>query len=145
MSHFAQVIDGVVDQVIVAEQDFIDTLPDSQNWIQTSYNTREGIHYDPETNQPDGGIALRGNYASKGDIYDSVNDVFYTQRPYDMNGKLCASWTINGPDWAWKAPVTKPPLIENGYINEYLWNEDTKEWILESSVKAPITSGVQNA
>ena len=45
MAHFAKVIDNVVQQVIVAEQDFIDKLPDKDKWIQTSYNTHNGKHY----------------------------------------------------------------------------------------------------
>jgi hypothetical protein len=42
MSHFAQVQDGIVMQVIVAEQDFIDTLTTPSDWVQTSYNTSGG-------------------------------------------------------------------------------------------------------
>jgi hypothetical protein len=75
MSHFAQVIDGIVQQVIVAEQDFINTLPDKENWIQTSYNTKNGIHYGQD-GLPDGGIPLRWTYASIGYIYDSVKNEF---------------------------------------------------------------------
>ena len=47
MSHFAEVIDGKVVRVIVAEQDFIDSgaVGDASRWIQTSYNTRQGVHY----------------------------------------------------------------------------------------------------
>jgi hypothetical protein len=78
MSHFAQVDENdVVVQVIVAEQDFIDSglVGDPASWIQTSYNTRNGIHYGPD-GEPDGGIALRGNYACIGGMYDRVNDVF---------------------------------------------------------------------
>ena len=37
MSHFAKVVDGIVETVIVAEQDFIDGLEGA--WVQTSYNT----------------------------------------------------------------------------------------------------------
>ena len=37
MSHFAKVEKGIVTQVIVAEQDFIDTQEGT--WVQTSYNT----------------------------------------------------------------------------------------------------------
>jgi hypothetical protein len=42
MSHFAEVINGRVERVIVAEQDFIDSgaVGDPANWIQTSYNSR---------------------------------------------------------------------------------------------------------
>jgi hypothetical protein len=37
MAHYALIEDGVVTNVIVAEQDFIDTQ--SGTWVQTSYNT----------------------------------------------------------------------------------------------------------
>ena len=49
--HFAKVKNNIVEKVIVAEQEFIDTLPDEAgvSWIQTSYNTSQGVHYDPET------------------------------------------------------------------------------------------------
>ena len=50
MAHFAKVVDGIVTQVIVAEQEFIDTLSDSDSWVQTSYNTRGGKHYAPNSN-----------------------------------------------------------------------------------------------
>ena len=65
MGHFAKVVDGKVVQVIVAEPDFFDTFVDSSpgQWIQTSYNTRGNVHYAPDSNEPDGGVALRGNYA----------------------------------------------------------------------------------
>ena len=39
---FARVNGNVVGQVIVAEQEYIDTL--NGEWVQTSYNTREGVH-----------------------------------------------------------------------------------------------------
>ena len=57
MSHFAKVEDGIVIQVIVAEQDFIDNHTDG-TWIQTSYNTRGGKHYDPNTGEEDSGTPL---------------------------------------------------------------------------------------
>ena len=41
MAHFAKVEDGIVTQVIVADQDFIDNHC-TGTWIQTSYNTRYG-------------------------------------------------------------------------------------------------------
>ena len=83
MSHYAKVVDGIVNQVIVAEAEFFDTFVDSSpgTWIQTSYNTRGGVHYDPNTGQPDGGTALRGNYAGVGFVYDQQNDVFYPPQP----------------------------------------------------------------
>jgi len=126
MSHYAKVLNGIVTQVIVAEADFFTTFVDSSpgTWIQTSYNTRGGVHYAPNSDTPDGGVALRGNYASAGYIYDARNDVFYPPRPLDMNGVVCASWTISAPTWTWAAPVACP---DDG--NKYMWNEITTSWV----------------
>lgn len=117
MSHFAQVINGVVQQVIVAEQDYINTLPNPSEWIQTSYNTRGGIHYAPNSNTPDDGVALRGNYAGIGYTYDATHDVFYAPQTYP-------SWILNTTTWLWEAPVAQP---NDG--KPYMWNETTKSWV----------------
>ena len=114
MTHFAKVENGLVTQVIVAEQDFVDTQEGT--WVQTSYNTRGGVHYDPNTGDPDGGVALRKNYAGIGYTYDSDRDAFYSPQPYP-------SWTLNETSCIWEAPVAYP---DDG--NMYLWNEDTKQW-----------------
>ena len=41
MAHYARVENGIVTQVIVADQEFIESgaLGDPAQWIQTSYNT----------------------------------------------------------------------------------------------------------
>jgi hypothetical protein len=99
MSHFAKVCDGKVVQVIVAGPEFFDTFVDTSpgTWIQTSYNTRGNIHYGPD-NEPDGGVALRGNYAGIGYIYDAENDVFYPPSPGQ-------DWVLNTSTWTWELPV----------------------------------------
>jgi hypothetical protein len=119
MSHFAKVIDGRVTQVIVAEKEFFDTFVDSSpgQWIQTSYNTRGNVHYG-EDGQPDGGAALRGNYAGIGHIYDAQNDVFYPPQPFP-------SWTLSQSTWLWEPPVPYP-----GGDGLYFWDETTVNWIL---------------
>jgi hypothetical protein len=110
---------GTVITVIKAEQDIIDSgaLGDSAMWIQTSYNTRGGVHYGQD-GQPDGGVALRANYASIGYTYDQINDVFYAPQPYP-------SWTISAPTWLWQAPV---PYPTDG--KQYYWDEATLSWVL---------------
>ena len=117
MSHFAKVENGIVKNVIVAEQDFIDSgaVGDPAMWIQTSYNTRNGVHYGQD-GKADKGVALRGNYAYIGGHYDAVNDVFYPPQPYP-------SWTISAPEWRWVAPV---PYPTDG--KQYVWDEPTLSW-----------------
>ena len=114
MSHFAKVESGIVVQVIVAEQDHIDTL--SGQWVQTSYNTRGGKHYAPNSNVEDGGVALRKNYACIGDTYDETKDAFIDPQPYP-------SWTLNESTCRWECPK---PYPDERYL--YAWNEETGEW-----------------
>ena len=68
MAHYAKVKNGIVETVIVAEAEFFETFVDDSpgEWIQTSYNTRGGVHYDPATGEPseDQSKALRKNYAT---------------------------------------------------------------------------------
>lgn len=110
MAHFAKVLDGVVVQVIVAEQEFIDNLVDTSpgTWIQTSYNTRDGVH-------TDGGTPLRKNFAGVGFTYDSELDAFIPPKPYP-------SWTLDNTTCVWEPPVACPSE------GEYSWNEETQTW-----------------
>ena len=122
MGHFAKVENGTVTRVIVAEPEFFDTFVDSSpgRWIQTSYNTRGGVHYDPATGEPsaDQSKALRKNYAGKGYIYDAALDAFYAPQPF-------ASWTLNEETCLWEAPVAYP---DDGQM--YEWDEDTTSWVV---------------
>ena len=118
MAHFAKVENGIVTQVIVAGQDVIDSglFGEPSSWVQTSYNTRGGVHYGQD-NQPDGGVALRANYAGIGYTYDAQNDVFYAPQPYP-------SWTISAPTWVWQSPT---PYPTDGKL--YTWDEATLSWV----------------
>jgi len=101
MSHFAKIdTNNVVTQVIVAEQDFINSgrVGDSFLWSQTSYNNN-----------------FKKQFAGIGYTYDKVNDVFITPIPY-------ASWTLDASfDW-------QPPTAMPDDDKEYTWNEDTTSW-----------------
>ena len=119
MGHFAKVVDGKVTQVIVAEPEFFDTFVDSSpgTWLQTSYNTRGNVHYGPD-GEPDGGVALRGNYAGIGFTYDQANDVFIPPQPYQ-------SWVLSPKTFLWEAPVAMPTTG-----GPYEWDEATKSWVV---------------
>jgi len=120
MAHYAKIVDGIVTKVIVAESEFFDTFVDDSagEWIQTSYNTRGGKHYEPNSNteSADQTKALRKNYAGIGHHYDGVG--FYEPQPFN-------SWTRNETTYIWEAPVDYPNDGE-----KYLWNEETTTWDL---------------
>ena len=122
MSHFAKVEDGIVTQVLVVEQEFIDTgaLGDANQWVQTSYNTRGGKHYAPNSHEEDSGTPLRKNYAGVGYVYDSVRDAFYASQPYP-------SWILNEDTCIWDAPTPMP--ADASHEKMYSWDEDTTAWV----------------
>ena len=111
MAHFAKVLDGKVTQVIVAEPDFFETFVDSSpgEWIQTSYNTRGGVHQN-------GGTPLRKNYAGIGFTYDRERDAFIPPKPFE-------SWILNEDTCLWDSPV---PYPNDG--NRYEWDEPSQSW-----------------
>ena len=82
MAHFAKIKNGVVTQVIVAEQDFINSgyVGDSFLWVQTSYNSN-----------------FRKNYAGIGYTYDAVRDAFIPPQPD-------STWTLDEETCQWVNP-----------------------------------------
>jgi hypothetical protein len=130
MAHFAEIQNGVVVNVIVIDQETLNLghWGDPANFKQTSYNTRGGVHYGAD-GQPDGGVALRGNYAGIGYVYDAQNDVFHAPRPKDSKGVSCDSFTIGAPTWTWVNPVAMPSDAGTGTPPKlYDWDEATKTW-----------------
>jgi hypothetical protein len=109
MAHFAKIENGIVTQVIVAEQDFIDTGAVGDGWLQTSYNTYGGQH--PE------GRPLRKNYAGIGYTYDSQRDAFIAPKPYP-------SWTLVEDTCQWVPPVAMP--VDGEMCS---WDEATLSWM----------------
>jgi len=107
MAHYAYIKDGMVTQVIVGpdenatenlpegisswEEYFEQKHPDLDAVKRTSYNTYESVHLT-------GGTPLRGNYASKGMIYDAENDVFYSTDPSGDG----VTYTLNTTTWGWE-------------------------------------------
>ena len=98
---FAKVKKGLVIDVMVADQDFIDNFIDTTagQWIET---------------KEDGSI--RKNYAGIGFSYDSTRDAFIPPQPYP-------SWILDESTCRWEAPVAYP---DNGNI--YEWNETDQQW-----------------
>ena len=101
MSHFAKLNNNVVTEVIVSEQDFINSgaVGDSFLWVQTSYSS-----------------SFRKNYAAVGYTYDKVRDAFVAPKNYP-------SWVLVEDTCQWEAPTAMP---DDG--QSYEWNESTTAW-----------------
>jgi hypothetical protein len=103
MAHFAEILNGVVQRVIVVhnnhEADGAQFCHDllGGEWLQTSYNG-----------------TIRKQFAGIGFTYDDVRDEFVQPQPY-------ASWTLDENN-DWQPPTPKPD-------GDYYWNETTQTWL----------------
>ena len=108
MAHFAKVVDGIVEQVIVADTKEWCEANLGGEWVQTSYNTIGNEH-------KLGGTPLHKNYAGIGYSWDGIG--FAAPKPYP-------SWSLNADSYLWEAPVAMPT---NDKI--YNWDEATTSWV----------------
>lgn len=108
MAHFAKIVDGIVEQVIVADTAEWCEQYLGGTWIQTSYNTFGGEH-------KLGGTPLHKNYAGIGYTWDGIG--FAAPQPFP-------SWTLNEDTYIWEAPIAYP---SDGLF--YIWDEDNQEWV----------------
>ena len=122
MSHFARVVGGIVTEVIVAEQDFIDAghAGDPSEWVQCSYNTRNNVHYEANMNST-GREGLRGQFPGIGFVYDANLDVFYP------SSKQFDSWILDTGSLRWIPPLPYPGGA-SGDGKYYEWNEENLNW-----------------
>ena len=109
MAHFAQVVDGVVAQVIVADTKEWCESNLGGTWVQTSYNTKGNVH-------TLGGTPLHKNYAGIGFTWDGTG--FAAPKPYE-------SWTLDTETYIWNAPTPMP--VEEGKL--FTWDEATLSWV----------------
>jgi hypothetical protein len=107
MAHFAKVVNGVVEQVIVADNADWCKANLGGEWVQTSYNTYAGEH-------KLGGTPLHKNYAGIGYTFDGTG--FAAPQPYE-------SWSLNADSYLWEAPT---PMPTDGKL--YVWNEANLAW-----------------
>jgi hypothetical protein len=115
MAHYAELENNkVVRVILVSNQDTMDEngiekeeigiayckslFGEETNWIQTSFNG-----------------SIRRKYAGAEDIYDPINDIFISPKPYP-------SWVLD-ENFNWKTPVAFP---NDG--KKYTWNEQTVSW-----------------
>ena len=127
MAHYAQIdSDNIVVSVFVGRDDVVEGIADWETYYapagftvkQTSYNTLGGIHYTDGELSADQSKALRFNYASTGDTYDSTRDAFIPPTPYP-------SWVLDEATCQWEAPVAYPT---DGA--DYVWDEQAGDWVV---------------
>ncbi len=119
MAHFAEVIDGIVQRVIVianeditdddgVEQEAVgvelchkitDTNPDVSEWVQCSISG-----------------SFRYNFAAPGSLWDGTG--FHVSEPFP-------SWTLDA-DYIWHPPVPEPEMEEGKH---YVWDEVGQRWV----------------
>ena len=105
MAHFAKIENNIVTNVIVADQEFIDSgaVGNPANWIEVLDNN-----------------GVNKYHAGIGFTYDAGLDAFIPPKPFN-------SWILDGA--VWKAPVDMPT---DG--KQYMWNEESLTWIEMVSV-----------
>ena len=138
MAHFAKLDENNVVIFVTVGRDEDDGAEAQLNartgdvYKQTSYNTRGGVHYNPETGEPsaDQSKAFRKNYAGLGYTYDAGRDAFIPSKPYN-------SWVLNEDTCLWDAPVAMPADAGTGEPpKRYTWDEATTSWVDEQEVAA---------
>jgi hypothetical protein len=105
MAHYAKVEDGVVTSVLVVPDEhehdgeaYLNSLGLEGRWIQTSYNTYGNVHYGPD-GKPDGGVALRYNYAGLGFLYNEARDAFVEPEPEPLKDGV---WVFDEETLVWQ-------------------------------------------
>jgi|TARA_R110002167_G_scaffold128557_3_gene310884 hypothetical protein len=106
MAYFAKIENNIVTDVIVAEQEYIDTLEGT--WLETDRETSLGVH-------AQGGTPLRKNYAGIGFTYDSTRDAF-------IQPKIYSTWVLNEEQCIWEPPIPYPDDYET--VDYYYDNEN---------------------
>lgn len=127
MAYYAFLDENNIVTEVIAGKDETDT---SEDWEQfygnirqqvckrTSYNTRGGVYYIPNTDTPalDQSKAFRKNYAGIGFTYDAALDAFIPHQ-------IFPSWHLNTNTCLWEAPI---PMPSDGKM--YYWDEATQTW-----------------
>lgn len=122
MAHFAKIDNlGTVVFVTVGrdEDDELELCARTgDTYRKTSYNTKGGIYYTPNTTNIDNdqSKAFRKNFAGIGFTYDKERDAFIPPKPFK-------SWILNEFSCLWEAPIAYPT---DGKL--YNWDEAIQNW-----------------
>ena len=124
MHFFAKIKNNIVENVLVAEQDFIDTLPKEEGviYVETFMHLYGGKLHDEYHNEI--GTCSQMNSATPGGTYLADKDIFVPPKNYP-------SHVLNTEDYDWDAPIPYPDDGEEYYWDESVYNSDnSKGWVL---------------
>ena len=109
MSTFAHIKDNIVDNIIAAEQEFIDSgvMGDPSTWLRCCING-----------------SVRKRYPGLGYYYLPETDEFIPPRP-----ETNPSFIWSHDEDRWIAPIPHPGTPDNGI--EADWDEATQRWIIK--------------
>jgi hypothetical protein len=111
-------------------------------WIQTSSNTRAGVHYNYNTWEPSGQPAFRKNYAKIGGYYDPVADAFHAAKPTQY-----PSFILDADTFTWKPPIPMPTELPEGLASDnyvYIWDESNIQWVLQETPESISIFDIEN-
>ena len=119
---FAKIKDNVVLDILVADQNFINSLPEEEGviYVESTNNVYSGKEHDDDGNEICDNRQM--NSASIGGNYNLDEDIFYDAQPHP-------SWVLNTDDYGWDAPIPEPDIEETFYWDEAAYQADnTKGW-----------------
>jgi hypothetical protein len=155
MAHYAKLDENniVTDVIVIANKDCFDengneceesgrrlceALTGHANWKKTSFNTRMGVHYDSNTDEPseDQSKAYRLNFARIGMRYDKILDGFVVTEqlspkrvPRMILNSITGMWSLMHPG----IPVPEDLQLDKYPLDQYkqnwFWNENLYEWV----------------
>jgi hypothetical protein len=155
MAHYAKLDENniVIDVIVIADRDCLDengneceepgrrmceALTGHAKWKKTSYNTRRGVYYKPNSDEPDEdqSKAFRFNYARIGLKYDEELDGFIIEQK-EIKQRI-PRMIYNPKNGELSLPKPPIPVPEDLKLDEYpldtyqepwYWHEHKFEWV----------------
>jgi hypothetical protein len=155
MAHYAKLDENniVIETIVIADKDCLDengveceengrkmceALTGHAKWKKTSYNTRGGVYYTPNSLEPseDQSKAYRLNFAQSKMKYDEDLDGFVVTENYSV--KLVPRMIVNPQTGNWVLPNPGVPCPEDLELETYpleiyqepwFWHEHKYAWV----------------
>lgn len=152
MAHYAKLDENniVLEVIVIADKDCLDennnvceesgrrmceALTRHANWKKTSYNTRIGVYYNPNTNEPseDQSKAFRLNFAQPKMKYDeNLNGFVQTENkflPRMIINPQTGTWALLRPEVPYPEDLQLDQYPLDTYQEPWFWHEHKYDWV----------------